>query len=179
MEIRFLTAEDASAYWRVRLEALEREADAFTASAEEHRALSVDDVAARLCSDPGDNFVVGAFAGERLVGSAGFYREKGIKVRHKGHIWGVYVSSEARGQGAGRRMLCSLLERAGSLEGIEQIMLAVGTTQAAAGSLYRSLGFESFGCERRALKIGNRYVDEEQMVLWLSRASSHREPSAP
>jgi hypothetical protein len=31
--------------------------------------------------------------------------------------------------------------------------------------LYRSLGFESFGCERKALKIGGRYIDEENMVF--------------
>jgi hypothetical protein len=33
-----------------------------------------------------------------------------------------------------------------------------------------SLGFRSFGCERRALKIGQRYVDEEHMVLDLADA---------
>jgi hypothetical protein len=31
--------------------------------------------------------------------------------------------------------------------------------------LYAALGFRSFGCERRALKIGERYVDEEHMVM--------------
>jgi DNA invertase Pin-like site-specific DNA recombinase len=34
-----------------------------------------------------------------------------------------------------------------------------------ARGLYESLGFRSFGCERGALKIGGRYVDEEHMVL--------------
>ena len=43
----------------------------------------------------------------------------------------------------------------------------VATTQTAAIALYQSLGFRSFGCEYRALKIGERYVDEEQMVLYL------------
>ncbi|MFY9951539.1 MAG: hypothetical protein WAK27_22750, partial [Candidatus Sulfotelmatobacter sp.] len=52
---------------------------------------------------------------------------------------------------------------------IEQIMLSVATTQNAAVSLYRSLGFEPFGCERRALKIGDQYVDEEHMVLFIHK----------
>jgi GNAT superfamily N-acetyltransferase len=130
MEVRFLTAEDASSYWKLRLEALELEPDAFTDSPEAHRALSVEDVAARLSSDPENNFIVGAFHGERLKGSAGFYRVKGGKVRHKGHIWGVYISSEARGLGAGKLMLRALLERAQALQGIEKVLLAVGTTQA-------------------------------------------------
>jgi GNAT superfamily N-acetyltransferase len=167
MEIRILTAADANAYWKIRLEALERDPEAFGASAEEHRALTVEDVAARLIpADPANNFVVGAFDGERLMGTAGFYRDKGLKERHKGHVWGVYLTREARGKGVGREMMQAVLQRAVRLEGIEQIMLAVGTARDAS-KLYRSLGFESYGCERRALKIGDRYIDEEYMVLFV------------
>jgi ribosomal protein S18 acetylase RimI-like enzyme len=168
MEFRILTANDASAYWNIRLEALESDPEAFTASAEDHRTLTVEDVAARLVpSDPVNNFVVGAFAGERLVGTAGFYRDKGLKERHKGHVWGVYLAREARGKGAGREMMRAVLDRAVRLPGLEQIKLAVGSTQHAAAKLYRSLGFESYGCERRALKIEERYLDEEYMVLFV------------
>jgi len=170
MEIRTLTANDASAYAKIRLEALECNPEAFSASVEEHRALTEEDVAARLYpADPINNFVVGAFAGERLMGTAGFYRDKGLKGRHKGHIWGVYVTREARGSGVGRDMLGALLKRATGLQGIEQITLSVATTQDAALKLYQSLGFQSFGREPRALKIGERYIDEEYMILSLDR----------
>jgi ribosomal protein S18 acetylase RimI-like enzyme len=57
-----------------------------------------------------------------------------------------------------------LLEQA-ALIGVEQIELSVTTTQTAAIGLYRSLGFESWGCEPKALKIADRYLDEEYMVL--------------
>jgi RimJ/RimL family protein N-acetyltransferase len=172
MEIRFLTSDDAGAYWKIRLEALECDPEAFGSSPEEHRALTEDKVAARISYDPANKFVVGAFAGGRLVGTAGFFRDKGLKARHKGHIWGVYVKREERGGGVGRDMLRALLDRAVNTEGVEQIMLSVVTTQDVAVRLYRSLGFESFGCERRALKIGDRYVDEENMVLFVDRPHS-------
>ena len=167
LELRFLTSNDATAYWNIRLEALECEPEAFGSSVEEHRALTLDDIAARLSFDPSNNFVVGAFLGERLVATAGFLRNKGLKERHKGLIWGVYVTRNARGKRAGRDILRMLLERASAVQGIEQIMLSVATVNEAALRLYRSLGFQSYGCERRALKIGERYVDEEHMVLYI------------
>jgi hypothetical protein len=92
MEVRFLTAADAGEWWRLRLEALEGDPEAFSSSAEEHRLLTVEDVETRLGKDAEDKFVVGALEGERLCGMAGFYREKGLKSRHKGRIWGVYVT---------------------------------------------------------------------------------------
>jgi len=73
-----------------------------------------------------------------------------------------------RGRKLGRGILEALLERAARIEGIEQIGISVTTTQSAARGLYRSLGFEPFGCERRALKVGGRYLDEEHMMLYLA-----------
>ena len=69
-------------------------------------------------------------------------------------------------------MMQLLLERAMGVEGIEQILISVVTVQAAALSLYRSLGFESYGRERRALKIGDRYLDEEHMILFVGQRST-------
>src|SRR3984957_765776 len=167
MEIRFLTGHDATLYRGIRLEALECEPEAFGSSVDEFSTLTLDDIATRLSADSLNNFVVGAFADARLLGTAGVFRDKGLKERHKGHIWGVYVTPEARGKRAGHEMLRALLERAAKIEGIEQMMLSVATPQTAAVRLYRSFGFESYGCERRALKVGDRYVDEEHMVLYL------------
>lgn len=62
-KIRFLIADDASENWRLRLEALENDPEAFSASEEEHRSLSLEEVRRRLGSQGGDQFVVGAGAG--------------------------------------------------------------------------------------------------------------------
>ena len=52
--------------------------------------------------------------------------------------------------------------------GVEQLTLSVAVTQAAARHLYSSVGFEVIGREPRALKIGDRYVDEDLMLLRLT-----------
>ena len=170
MELRFLNAEDAVEWRRLRAEALEEDPEAFTSSLEEHARLSLDDVKSRLGAVP-DSFVAGAFEDGRLVGMAGFHRETGPKVRHKARVWGVYVTRSKRRTGLGRDLMKALLERATKIEGLEQILLSVTATQTPALRLYQSLGFETFGREPRALKVGNRAIDEDYLVLGIARQS--------
>jgi RimJ/RimL family protein N-acetyltransferase len=101
-----------------------------------------------------------------MVGQAGFSRYRGAKVRHKGMIWGVYVTAAARGQGVAKAMLTLLLDRVRRHTGLEQVLLSVAVSQVAARQLYTALGFEVYGDERHALKVGDSYVDEEHRVLW-------------
>jgi ribosomal protein S18 acetylase RimI-like enzyme len=170
MEIRILTDQDAAEWARLRLESLLREPHAFSSSAEDQQSLTLEEVRQRLASDGSEFFIVGAFeqgAFEQsaLVGMAGFHREKGLKSRHKGRVWGVYVTPGSRGQGVGRKLVQAVLQLGAKIEGVEQILISVTTTQVAATALYRSLGFESFGREPRALKLGDEFIDEEHMVV--------------
>lgn len=167
VDIRILTAEDASAWRSVRLEALENDPEAFGASIEAHHRLTDDEIRGRVMLDISNKFVLGAFVHGELVGTAGFVREPGLKERHKGRVWGVYLRSSHRGTGVGRRMMTLLLEHARKIEGLEQINISVATTQTAAMALYRSLGFVSYGCEPRALRVHGRYIDEEHLMLQL------------
>ena len=80
---------------------------------------------------------------------------------------GVYVTAAARGQGVATAMLTQLLARVRSYPGLEQVTLSVSAPQEVARRLYHAFGFEVYGCERHALKIGETYVDDEHMVLWL------------
>ena len=147
-EIRELTQHDSAEWWRLRLEALEREPQAFSSAAEDHRQTTVEAAAARIAAAAPESIILGAFQIGTLAGVAGFHREQESKSRHKGRVWGVYVTEACRGSGVGRALMRS-------------------TEQVAARRLYESHGFVAFGRDPRALLAGGKYVDEDYYVLML------------
>ena len=116
-----------------------------------------------------EDYVLGAFVANEIVGTARFVRETGRKVQHKGGVFGMYVVSEARGRGVGRALLEEILNLAQQLAGLEQLHLSVSEHNAAAKTLYLSCGFEVYATEPRALKIGSRYLNEFHLLRCLNR----------
>lgn len=165
MEMRLVTEQDAQALWDLRMLALEIDPWSFVESPEEMRKIPMAEFAARLNKDVQDNFIFGAFEGQTAVGMVGFYRELLLKRRHKGWIWGVFVSPAARGRGVAKKLMQATIDRAKALPGLDMILLTVSAEQPVPRRLYESLGFRSFGTEPKGLKIGGEGKDEENMVL--------------
>lgn len=165
--IRELTAKDAPALRRLRLEALHTAPTAFGASYDEAKSLTDDDFRTRIESaSPGAVF--GAFDGEDLVGMGGLLVQKGRNQRHKGFMWGVFVKPGHRGQGIARAITEAVIARARGV--VVVLQSGVVTSNPGAAALYASLGFETFGIEKKALCIDGIYYDEAHIALDLSQS---------
>ena len=166
MLIRKLTEEDTEALWNLRLRSLQENPEAFGSTYEETLQGGIERMRQRLQPGRTDTFYIGAFE-ESLVGMVGYYRETGVKNQHKGYIASMYVAPEQRGRGIGKALVAGAIAQARRIAGLEQLLLAVVTTNTAARRLYLSLGFEVYALEPRAMKQGDQYWDEELMILRL------------
>jgi len=171
--IRRLDPADAEDFRAIRLKALLTAAEAFGSAHAVEAAGPLADFADRLASTA----VFGAYRGGRIVGTAGFKQEAGPRDSHKGFVWGFFVEPEARGQGVGAALMEALMAHAASV--VEQLTLAVVSSNAAAIALYEKCGFRSYGVEPRALKGAEGYADEVLMVRFLGEpsAGSRSEPA--
>jgi RimJ/RimL family protein N-acetyltransferase len=166
MEIRQLNTIDAEEYLSIRLEALQNSPYAFASSYEEEKNQTAAKFKNRFAT-PANTFTFGAFEESQLVGVVTLVSEQLLKLSHRANIVAMYIKPEKRGIRLGKALISKVIEKAYTLEGIEQIYLSVVTTNIPAKKLYASCGFEVFGIEKRALKIENTYFDEEHMVLFL------------
>lgn len=178
--IRALGIRDAPAYAVLRRRALELAPEAFASSPEDDPSVTPEGAAERLDPARSEAGIVnlGAFltdgegpgAGDALCGIVTVHRERARKLRHKAWIFGVFVAPERRGQGLGRALMEAAVAWARGLEGVELLQLGVTATAAPALALYEAMGFERFGLEPRALKLGDQYHDEIHMQLRLAPA---------
>ena len=164
-EIRPFRPEDAPAYRELRLEALERHPESFGSAFEDERLHDVAYFAERITPPP-PAATFGAFEGERLVGMAGFYAHTGLKVRHGGVLWGMYVRPAWRGSGLAERLVRTVMNHARDHD-IELLELTVAQENRPAAALYDRLGFTPYGVREDALKVAGRYVAEVLLVLRL------------
>lgn len=168
--IRKLAVQDAAAFRDLRMEMCRLHPEAFGQTPEECAAMEDEKALDWMTPSDGfpEKFVLAAFAGEQMVATVAFRREDSVKERHRAWIWAVYVRPEGRGHGLSRRLMQQVIDESRTMAGLEMLTLTVAVTQTAARTLYTSLGFFTTGLNRHGYKLlDGRYVDHEEMILWL------------
>ncbi|PEU73057.1 GNAT family N-acetyltransferase [Bacillus cereus] len=164
--IRLLTKEDAEKYWELRLQALQVNPEAFVTTYEE--AIRQENPIKRVESNltAATSCTFGAFnADHQLVGVVTLLTEEKEAYKHKGHIVAMYVDASNRRSGLACELIRKAIEKAREMD-LEQLILGVVSTNEPAKKLYESMGFQTYGIEKRALKINGVYSDDEYMVLF-------------
>lgn len=164
--IRLLSPADAAEFRRVRLEALLRHPEAFGAS----HAETVQRDEAHFAATLADNAVFGAELDGRLVGTAAFSRQQAEKARHKALMWAVYVDAGQRGKQLGERLVQAVIDHA--RRHVRVLQCAVATENHHARDIYLRLGFRRYGTERRALRVGGRFLDEDLLDIMIDEADA-------
>lgn len=161
--IRLLTITDLAIFHDIRLRACKEEPVAFMEAYEELADKPLHEFGKYF-----DNgWIAGGFVGDTLRATAGLFRHRGLKVEHKGEVWGVYCAPEARGQGLVKGCIALVLEEARKA-GIELVQLSVAEQSPAPMALYRSFGFEPWGVQKHITKLADgSYVNDVMMVKWL------------
>lgn len=165
MQIRPLEFTNAVMYREIRLKALQTCPEAFSSSYEEELVLPIEKIEGRLKEE--ESFTFGAWDNSDLIGVVTLVIEKKKKLKHRANIVAMYVCPEKRKSGVGKKLMQEAIKKASELNGIEQIYLAVTSNNIPAQSLYKSLGFQTYGIDKRALKIENEYFDDELMMLFI------------
>ncbi len=161
--IRRLTQSDLAAYRAIRLDALRWHPEAFGSSYEEEVDYAPEEFARHL--DP-PGCMVGAMAGDRLIGIAGLYVPTRRKQKHKGTLVAVYVDAAHRRGGIARGLVEAIIGQARQ-QHLRLLELTVTVGNDVARQLYVQLGFRTYGIERRSLLVEGVLYDEELMALVL------------
>lgn len=157
IEYRKLTENDIGIYHQIRLECLQKNPDFFGTRYEDELKAKTLKFDAALKEENSDNFLLGAFQANHLLGICGFTREDRPKTLHRGNISHMYVKEELAGKGIGTKLLVSTLDKAFVDKTLEQISLGVVNTNEKAIGIYRRIGFVQFGFLENYFKKDDKY----------------------
>lgn len=164
MIIQKITINNAEDYRKIRLEGLYNNPSSFGTTYSEEALKTIDEFRNRIPVD-NNNFILGCYEDEKLIGIVVFSQEERIKVKHKAYIRSMYVKQEYRRKGIGKLLLKELIEKAKAINDIEILLLDVVTNNISAKQLYLSFGFKIYGIEKMAYKFNNQYFDMDYMSL--------------
>lgn len=108
----------------------------------------------------GTHFILSAFIGRQLVGSAGITRRN----RRCSHVADVHISvaKEHRGEGIGRELLLSVIVLVKKLD-VKMLGISVFANNPIAFELYKKVGFTEHGRFPKAILYKGEFIDSVEM----------------
>lgn len=163
IEVRRLTPEQTDAYVEVRQRMLREEPWSFGSSPADD--LERERQRARDMLGDEDWACIAAMSGEAIVSTARVFRTTRPKQAHAASIVSVWTDPAFRGRGLGRRVLLAAIDVARGWPGVERIELSVSERSQPARRLYESLGFECWGVQPDAMRVGGESSAEHYMQV--------------
>ncbi len=165
LQIRRLTTSDAALYREIRLEALQRNPEAFGSTFEKESPQPLSWFEAALDRAA----IFGAFLDGTLAGIAAYGVHESAKQAHKALLWSMYVRPTARNAGLGKRLVGAVLDHARGR--VEQLRLSpLGTTES--GQRYTHTGFTqiaqalSAGLSKLAIDLSGYARKPTDLLEW-------------
>ncbi len=161
-EPRLLTPADLNKYIAFRLEMLEAAPWAFLTTPDEVK----EQVSAAQLARPQNEIVaIDHESEDRLIAAAGIYRSTREKSAHRASIWGVFTAASHRSRGLGEAVVRRAIEEAATWDGVDTITICVTRPGETARRLYERIGFQAWGVEPDAMRVGGESLDEIHMMM--------------
>jgi ribosomal protein S18 acetylase RimI-like enzyme len=158
MEIRPLDLTDGPALYDLWLRGAAEYPEAFGATPAEFGATSAAEFAQSNLTAPERFLILGALAGQELVGFLAVGRNPRAKLRHSLTIGPVYVRPDQRRRGIARMLLERSIGHARGLDGAQVLKLMVAERNRAARAAYEACGFQVYGVEPKGMQIGDQSI---------------------
>ncbi|WP_296382801.1 GNAT family protein [Winogradskyella sp.] len=172
IEIRKLKPKESIFYRELRLKCLKKYPMYFTSNYHDEKAKEKLFFQTYIEKSDVNNFVIGAFMNDTLIGISGFNRYDRTKINHKGRIIQVYVNPDYQGRQIGLSLIKVTIDEAFKKKGIEQIEIDVISTNKHAEKLYKKIGFIEYGIQKNFIKVGGIYYDHKMMMLFKNQYTS-------
>lgn len=163
IEIISLSEGEWHEYKKLRLEALQKDPEAFGKTYDEVITFSDEKWKELLES----YICLFAKAGKDLIGMIALELNTSENSRHRAEIRQLYVRKEWRNKGVGKQLMVALLKELKKLPYFKKVVLYVTQTQTSAQELYKSLGFRMVGTLEKDIKIGDELYDEYIMEKFI------------
>jgi ribosomal protein S18 acetylase RimI-like enzyme len=163
--IRQLESKDSGSYYKLRLESLKLNPEAFGTGAEDWAKATDEQVKNLLETSNQDDFVLGYFQDGELAGVIGLKREKKHSVSHKGTVWGLAVLPEFRKRGIGKNLLNALIAKVSHSQELKYIRAVTTVSPLNAQHIFEDCGFTIYGLEPRGIREGINFFDQSFLFL--------------